>query len=116
MTSVLVSAVSSNQSSPSDSCVSWMCDPHLVWSVWRVAGLVVWTYHAMPGHLIPAWELCFTSTQGEATGQWEHEVGLLSRARQDRLVYVPSVSCQDQVTLSGPGLIIYLVLVRMSHS
>ena len=75
-----------------------MCHPHLVWSVWRLAGLVVWTYHAMPGHLIPAWELCFTSTQGEATGQWEHEVGLLSRARQDRLVYVPSVNCQDQVT------------------
>ena len=101
VTSLLVSAVRSNQSSPSDDCVSWMCDPHLLWRVWTVAGLQVWAYHTQPGNLIPSWHLCFSDNQEkeeeeEEADLWRHEVGRVSLIREDRLVFVPSVNCQDQ--------------------
>ena len=97
MRSLLVSAVSTNQTSPSPACVSWMCDPHLTWRVWRLESLVVWSYHTKPGHTIPTWGQCFTATGEEEEGQWRHEVGLMSRVTEERVVYVPSVNCQDKV-------------------
>ena len=93
---LLVEAVSTNQSSPSAACVSWMCSTWLEWRVWRLEDVVVWAYHS-PGRPIPAWAECFSARQEESGDQWSHQVGLISRVNKHRLVYIPSTLCQDQV-------------------
>ena len=98
MTTLLVEAVRTNQTSPSEACVSWMCSAWLEWMVWRVEEVVVWAYHA-PARPIPAWAQCFSARQEETAGgdQWSHAVGLVSRVSGTRLVFIPSTACQDQV-------------------
>ena len=99
MATLLLEAVATNQSSPSEACVSWMCSELLEWRVWRLGEVVVWAYHS-PARPIPAWAQCFSAREEESGDQWSHQVGLISRVNQHRLVFIPSTLCQDQVVSS----------------
>ena len=96
---LLLEAVATNQSSPSEACVSWMCSEWLEWVVWRLEDVVVWAYHS-PLRPIPAWAQCFSAREEESGDQWSHQVGLISRVNNHRLVFIPSTVCQDQVSQS----------------
>ena len=117
MAALLVEAVTTNQTSPSTACVSWMCSRWLVWQVWRLEDLVVWAYHS-PGRPIPAWAECFSAREEESGEQWSHQVGLISWVSQHRLVFIPSTPCQaqdQQFLLAVLGVVLNTSLSRQEQ-
>ena len=87
---------------PTDACVSWICDPSLVWRRTVEDNLEIWAYFALEGHSIVSWGRCFEEQQEEfmRNNYTVHAVGVhaiihLSDDRQ-RLFYVPSKECYSK--------------------
>ena len=102
---------------PTDACVSWMCDPSLVWRRTVERNLEIWAYFALEGHSIFSWGRCFEEQQEEfrRNNYSVHAVGVhaiinLSDDRQ-RLFYVPSKECYGK----GPALVKEVVAVLWGH-
>ena len=89
---------------PTDACVSWICDPSLIWRRTVERNLEIWAYFALEGHSIVSWGRCFEDQQEEfrKNNYTVHAVGVhaiihLSDDRQ-RLFYVPSKECYSKGT------------------
>ena len=102
---------------PTDACVSWICDPSLVWKRTVEDNLEIWAYFALEGHSIASWGRCFEEQQEEfrRNNYTVHAVGVhaiiqLSDERQ-RLFYVPSKECYSK----GPALVQEVVGVLGGH-
>ena len=98
---------------PTDACVSWICDPSLVWRRTVQHNLEIWAYFALKGHSVVSWGRCFEEQQEEfrKNNYTVHAVGVhaiiqLSDDRQ-RLFYVPSMECYSK----GPALVKEVVTV-----
>ena len=98
---------------PTDACVSWICDPSLVWRRTVEQNLEIWAYFALEGQSIVSWGRCFEEQQEEfrRNNYSVHAVGVhaiinLSDDRQ-RLFYVPSKECYGK----GPVLVKEVVAV-----
>ena len=103
---------------PTEACVSWMCDPSLVWSRTLEDNLEIWAYFAPQGHFIESWGDCYNAQEEEfkrnnytvdAIGV--HSIVQLSDDKQ-RLFYVPSTECYAK----GPDLVKEVVAVLRGNS
>ena len=102
---------------PTDACVSWICDPSLVWRRTLERNLEIWAYFALEGRSIVSWGRCFEDQQEEfrRNNYTVHDVGVhaiirLSDNRQ-RLFYVPSKECYSK----GSALVSEVVAVLGNH-
>ena len=102
---------------PTDACVSWICDPSLIWRRTVERNLEIWAYFALEGHSIVSWGRCFEDQQEEfrKNNYTVHAVGVhaiihLSDDRQ-RLFYVPSKECYSK----GTALVKEVIAVLSGH-
>ena len=59
--SLLEDALKKGEVAPTEPCVSWMCDPSLVWSRTLEDNLEIWAYFAPQGHFIESWGDCYNA-------------------------------------------------------
>ena len=103
---------------PTEACVSWICDPSLVWRRTIERDLEIWAYFALEGRSILAWGKCFEDQQEEfkRNNYSVHAVGVHSIVHLSddrlRLFYVPSTECYKK----GPDLVSEVVAVLAGNN